>query len=442
MEFMVIVMGFLVTFAVYGVSNYIYDPEFSSRAETINNEVDYWPGDSSRFEAMIPDFSDVTQFITAEVKLVPENQLAYMPEDHIVDSLPQDEQNSVSTIPDLSDPAFAQSYYGQFINSEVIISNNDAVSPQNDGALQSKEDQHSYNVNMSTTGIIQLTEKEDRFQYPLNMLRDLKVWPVKPSEVLYFWHIPKTAGTSLKHVLEFCYGLIRAEKYREPQSLEILYKGKHRFVNVGTDTPTAIIEARKIKLVESGMVQTIASSFFYEGTFLFTPDHRGRMVTMLRHPVERAHSLFHYLAQATWEPTYDPALASMSFLDYGRSNRAEDNWIVRYLTNRKQGPLSYYYVELATEVLRTKCLVGFMDYYEESIRRIEKYYGFKEKKEGCTQYYIDTPVNKYPHPPIEVGSVEWNLFARINKYDVKLYENAELIFQEQGIFLGSLIETI
>ena len=80
---------------------------------------------------------------------------------------------------------------------------------------------------------------------------------------------------------------------------------------------------------------------------------------------------------ATWEPTYDPALASMSFLDYGRSNRAEDNWIVRYLTNRKQGPLSYYYVELATEVLRTKCLVGFMDYYEESIRRIEKYYGFK-----------------------------------------------------------------
>ena len=66
----------------------------------------------------------------------------------------------------------------------------------------------------------------------------------------------------------------------------------------------------------------------------------------------------------------------------------------------------------------------------------------REKKEGCTQYYIDTPVNKYPHPTIEVGSVEWNLFARINKYDVKLYENAELIFQEQGVFLGSLIETI
>lgn len=135
----------------------------------------------------------------------------------------------------------------------------------------------------------------------------------------------------MKHVLEFCYGLIRAEKYRDPQvrfrvhylicsqfffnkhillflallilnitakkSLEILYKGKHRFVNVGTDTPTAIIEARKIKLVESGMAQTIATSFFYEGSFLFTPDHKGRMITLLRHPVERAHSLFHYLCE-------------------------------------------------------------------------------------------------------------------------------------------------
>jgi hypothetical protein len=145
-----------------------------------------------------------------------------------------------------------------------------------------------------------------------------------------FSSFPK-AGTSLKHVLEFCYGLIRAEKYRDPQvrfrvhclissqhicikyilllttlrilnltakkSLEILYKGKHRFVNVGTDTPTAIIEARKIKLVESGMAQTIATSFFYEGSFLFTPDHKGRMITLLRHPVERAHSLFHYLCK-------------------------------------------------------------------------------------------------------------------------------------------------
>lgn len=134
----------------------------------------------------------------------------------------------------------------------------------------------------------------------------------------------------MKHVLEFCYGLIRAEKYRDPQvtfllyiflhslyhqadalltlfhylkfnlnkSLEVLYKGKHRFVNVGTDTPTAIIEARKIKLVESGMAQTIATSFFYEGSFLFTPDHKGRMLTLLRHPVERAHSLFHYLCKS------------------------------------------------------------------------------------------------------------------------------------------------
>jgi hypothetical protein len=81
-----------------------------------------------------------------------------------------------------------------------------------------------------------------------------------------------------------------------------------------------------------------------------------------------------------------------------------------------------------------------MDYFEESIRRIEKYFGYREIKPGCTRYYIDTPINKFPHPPIDVGSVEWNLFARINRFDVKLYENAKRIFVEQGVMLGSFIE--
>ena len=70
---------------------------------------------------------------------------------------------------------------------------------------------------------------------------------------------------------------------------------RHKFVNVDTTSPGAIEEARNIGLINSGLVQTIVSSFFYEATTLFTPVHKGRMITLLRHPVDRANSMFHYL---------------------------------------------------------------------------------------------------------------------------------------------------
>ena len=91
---------------------------------------------------------------------------------------------------------------------------------------------------------------------------------------------------------------------------------------------------------------------------------------MVRHPIERAVSLFHYLGVADWEPTYDPDLAYISIEMYARSRRVEFNWMVRFLSNELERDLTPRHLEVAKEVLRTKSLVGLLSEKGETFARL------------------------------------------------------------------------
>jgi hypothetical protein len=255
LEFMVIVGGVAFLYAFYSVvicSTLFYNPDSRFTRESARSYDYYWPQEGSpdfaAFQPMLPDFSVSDQLIMTEVKL------AYMPEEQVnlsqTDSDPLYEeggQHFNETLPDFTDSFKKSSYYeGEIAIMEVTLVD------KTQGYGDEDRLQYENSLNMTTAGVIKLTNREDRFQYPINMLADLQEWPVPPSDVLYFWHIPKTgklpinfrlclfyltvilhhfflclahilfssfttAGTSLKHVLEFCYGLIRAEKYRDPQ---------------------------------------------------------------------------------------------------------------------------------------------------------------------------------------------------------------------------------
>merc|ERR1712238_81498 len=135
-------------------------------------------------------------------------------------------------------------------------------------------------------------------------------------------------------------------------------KGQDRspFVNVDTITVGGILRASEMGFADSGLANA-----------LFTPTAKGRLFTVFRHPVERAISMFYYLQIAHWEPTYDPSLQSWTPEEYAESDRIENNWLTRTLSNRMEGDLLDEDFNLAIEVLRRKFFVGLVSNIEETM---------------------------------------------------------------------------
>mmetsp|Transcript_141 Transcript_141/g.198 ORF Transcript_141/g.198 Transcript_141/m.198 type:complete len:514 (+) Transcript_141:81-1622(+) len=315
-------------------------------------------------------------------------------------------------------------------------------------------------------------------RYPLTMLKNL-VEPLEPNDIIFFWHIPKAAGTTVKHVLTKCYDLIRPirpEQAAHPPSLEII----HNTLNVDTSTIAGIARAKHANLTSLDKVDFIVSSHLHEGSALFTPDHKGRMITFLRHPVHLAVSLFHYLGHATWERNYRKEFANMTLLDYATSEQKGvriDNWMTRYLSRNIAGVLDETHLQLAMDILREKCLVGLVDEMEESFRRISLFFGIYQgnklvltnsknmnghkthtkqnnnitmtsnkvhnskswhqikmqlrKNERivkrCVYNHTDGNIkaNEHKHTEIIPGSKEWSVLAEKNSFDMQLYSFAK-----------------
>ena len=164
------------------------------------------------------------------------------------------------------------------------------------------------------------------------------------------------------------------------------------------------------------------------------------MFTIIRHPIERAVSMFHYLPKASHEPTYDPDLGHISIEMWSRSKRVEHNWLTRFLSNEIEGNLTLDHLAISKEVLRKKCIVGLFDEKSESWLRLERFFGWKfptQKSRECLDRLLNWGwSNKNLHPAIEEGSVAWDLLYKHNELDIKLYEYAHLLFEEQSVLFG------
>jgi hypothetical protein len=67
------------------------------------------------------------------------------------------------------------------------------------------------------------------------------------------------------------------------------------FVNVDTITRPGILRAERLGLVPSGLANLIvAANLNFAIEHLYDEDHKGRVLAMFRHPVERLISKFYY----------------------------------------------------------------------------------------------------------------------------------------------------
>jgi hypothetical protein len=176
-------------------------------------------------------------------------------------------------------------------------------------------------------------------------------------------------------------------------------------------------------------------------------DYLGKMFSYFMHPNHRFAYMFEYLKQAKYEANYDEKIANMSLLDYAKylQNNPDDknivrlsNWMTRSLTHSSpQASLGDNHVELATVILKEKCVVLLYDKMAESIRRLEKLFTWRDANDDsstCIGTMLERPI--IDETMVNEKDRElWQLLSGLNELDIQLYRNVCLIFHEQGIEL-------
>lgn len=262
----------------------------------------------------------------------------------------------------------------------------------------------------------------------------------------FFWHIPRSAGATMNDIFSICHHLRVATNigigggHDVDTKLQIINFEDQKFVNVDISTTEGIKRAVQMDFASSDLTDVAISSLLHDSAPLFSSTKKGKMFTMFRHPVDRIVSMFYFMQDTVWkaEATYNQELAEISIENFFLKQLGETNWHVRFLTNQ----LTKSYVDeedfkLAKEILRRKAIVGLLSEKEESFNRFAKQSGWTPKRGRdleCQKRRLQWDWSlRHPHE-VEVleGNRLWNLISGQNSYDMRLYEYAQFIFEEQA----------
>ena len=295
------------------------------------------------------------------------------------------------------------------------------------------------------------------------LLRDVSDLPVNLEEdIPYFWHIDRSGGATMKRLLH-CLGLAQTGLIDDMfpdcsnQDSQIRVCDRDfgvamgiRMINVDTGSLGGIERAVRLKLTQQsfpdiGNRYIVDTSHVYEGLEIFTPRRRGRLFTLLRHPVERAVSKYYYIKTATWEPEYKPEMSTMTLLEFANSELCYENWITRRLVDKMEGDLTREDGELAKKVLQRKTLVLFAEDMAGSLQRIREFFRWddaslilrgeplNEERQNClTTHLFEKPMNTNTHTLLEPGTAEWEAIKAKNMFDLELVAYARELYKEQG----------
>ena len=263
-----------------------------------------------------------------------------------------------------------------------------------------------------------------------------------------------SSSSSLKTLLSHCLGLtvasssgVMIERRRGiigenefSDHLHTVKSGVATFASVDVSSPNGIVRARDLDLVGSGISEALVTPLLYRAAAdLFSAEigRRARIFSVMRHPVERAVSLFYYLQNATWERTYDPTLQNMTLEEYATSKKAESNWMVRMLNN-EPATVDDRHLHIAKRILQEKVLIGLTSQMEESVRRFYSYFGWSgpgDRWSQCERRLLFGGANTNDHHSLKEGAMAWDLLSSRNSLDVALYDYAVELFHRQGAIL-------
>lgn len=359
----------------------------------------------------------------------------------------QQGDGSVSTSLSTGMSNFMQS---QNIGTEEVAAQRDLVNEQMQLAQGHRRLEHvtepeSPYENMSPTDLAKYVANHAQYRKLVNFDEGLPFDP--SSQVPFFFHIHKSAGSSMKHMLT-CMGLTQTRRGSSEEcddkakSIRVCPLEWGSAVNADASSPEGIERIKKLGLLELNVPNlVVTTSRFYEALSIFTPQHRGRLFVILRDPIERAISKYYYTRVATWERNYNPTISNMTMLEYAHSHHCYDNWVTRRLIH-KMNPgtaVTDGDLRLAKEILRQKALVLLTANLEQSSHRMVQFFNWtmNDAHRWCaTKYSNSEIVNKNPHPIPSKDSLEWAAIREKNLVDIELYRYAlSLYHDQQGPYL-------
>lgn len=232
---------------------------------------------------------------------------------------------------------------------------------------------------------------------------------LKSDDPVVFIHIPKTGGITLYSMIRDIYK--PSELYKINPAMESIEKYKY------------LSQDRKEKL------KVIYGHMDYRIHELLPPN--SRYVTLMRSPVERVISHYHYVRRTASNPLWE--LAMQSTLDdwVSRCNLHEmDNGQTRRLSGMSG---SMQVGECSTEMLAQSkrnieqnfTLVGLTERYDQTYALMSKMFGWQIK------YYRPKNVAKEKPEISKVSRESIRLIEKFNALDMELYEHATRLFAER-----------
>jgi hypothetical protein len=228
------------------------------------------------------------------------------------------------------------------------------------------------------------------------------------SETILFMHIPKTAGTAFREAM--------IENYKYSQ---VAYLYPH--------PPGLLVSNLGLLPLEQRARFRIVMGHFQYGIHEFLPQ-QSTYVTIVRDPVERVVSHYHYLRQTQPEITFDGGvtLSLAEMLERGRTVNL-DNLMVRCFSGVAENDVPPRCVDegvyrLAIDHLRTRFkFVGYQDRTDEAYAALQSQFNWKARPS------LEI-VNKGERSGVTLDEATRAAIKRFNAWDCRLYSKIREFF--------------
>ena len=187
---------------------------------------------------------------------------------------------------------------------------------------------------------------DDEIQAPpeqLSNLVNIFSQPYNPqANKLFFWHIPRSGSTTMTRIAGYCLGLTIASQHgkREVSSLvggegaaagggnggvnelRINESEFGKYANVDMSNPEGIELAKSFNVGSSSDIDLLSSPYLWDAAGVFDEEHQGYMLAMMRHPIERATSLYYSMRK---NEQFEKQMQGLTSIDqYAKSSLAEN----------------------------------------------------------------------------------------------------------------------